>query len=144
MRPKCKKNDLCSVWRRCRDWSNVSKVVCGVLAGDFSVDDAPGSGRPVEVDSEIETLIQNSPCYYTMKEIANILKICKSINLLVKMKNVFFYSTEKHYTDFLGNPISSFQATVKVSTCLKCLRSGNFSRCHGRDHPQLLSTGRGC
>ena len=33
---KCKKKkDLCSVWRRCRDWSNVSKVVCKVLCWRF-------------------------------------------------------------------------------------------------------------
>ena len=41
-------------------------------------DDAPQSGRPVEVDSEqIETLIENNQCY-TMREIADILKISKS------------------------------------------------------------------
>ena len=57
-------------------------------AGDSSLDDAPWSGRPVEVESnQIETLIENSECY-TMREIANILKISKSINLLVKMKNM--------------------------------------------------------
>ena len=52
------------------------------------LDDAPNSGRPVEVDSnEIETLIENNQCY-TTQEIADILKISKSIKLLVKMKNV--------------------------------------------------------
>ena len=49
--------DLCSVWRRCYDWLNVSQVVCEVHAGDFSLDDAPWSSRPDEVHSEqIETL----------------------------------------------------------------------------------------
>ena len=34
------------------------------LAGDFSLNDAPQSGRPVEVDSDqIETLMENSQCY---------------------------------------------------------------------------------
>ena len=28
--PKKKKKDLCHVWRRCCDWSNVSEVVCEV------------------------------------------------------------------------------------------------------------------
>ena len=47
-------------------------------AGDFSLDDAPRSGGPVEVDSDqIETLIENNQCYTTW-EIADILKISKS------------------------------------------------------------------
>ena len=55
-------------------------------AGDFSLDDAPQLGRPVEVDSNhIETLIENNQCY-TRWETADILKISKSIKLLVKMK----------------------------------------------------------
>ena len=46
--------------------------------GDFSLDDAPQSGRRVEVDSDqIETLIENSQCYTTRK-IANILKTFRS------------------------------------------------------------------
>ena len=57
-------------------------------AGDFSLDDAPQSGRPVEVDSNhIETLIENNQCSTTW-ETADILKISKSIKLLVKIKNV--------------------------------------------------------
>ena len=47
-------------------------------AGDFSLDDVPGSGRPVEVDSnQIKTLIDNNPHYATRK-IADIIKISKS------------------------------------------------------------------
>ena len=43
-------------------------------AGDFLQDDAPQSGRPVEVDSDqIETLIENNQ-RYTMRKTANILK----------------------------------------------------------------------
>ena len=60
-------------------------------AGDFSLDDAPWSGRHVEIDSDqTETLIENNQ-RYTMWEIANILKISKSIKLLVKMKKCIFY-----------------------------------------------------
>ena len=56
--------------------------------------DAPQLGRPIEVDSnQIETLIENN-LHHTLREIADILKISKSIKLLVKMKNVF-YLTEK-------------------------------------------------
>ena len=47
-------------------------------AGDFSLDDASKSGRPVEVDSyQIETIIENNQRYTTL-EIADILKISKS------------------------------------------------------------------
>ena len=56
----------------------MSQVFAKFRAGDFSLDDAPRSGRPVEVDSDqIETLIENNQCY-TTREIANILKISKS------------------------------------------------------------------
>ena len=54
------------------------KWVAKFCAGDFSLDDAPGSGRPVEVDSDqIETLTENSQ-RYTTQDTANILKISKS------------------------------------------------------------------
>ena len=47
-------------------------------AGDFLLDDAPCSGRPVEVDSDqIKTLTENNQ-RYTVRETANILKISKS------------------------------------------------------------------
>ena len=78
-------------------------------AGDFSLDNAPWLGRPVEVDgNQIETLIENDQCY-TTQEIADILKISinLSINLLVKMKNVSFNLWKKHMA-FLANPIPSF------------------------------------
>ena len=72
-------------------------------AGDFSLDDAPWSGTAVEVDSDqIETLIENNQSY-TKREIANILKICKSIKLLVKMKNIFLFYGKKPYGLF-GQP----------------------------------------
>ena len=47
-------------------------------AEDFSLDDAPWPGRPVEVDSDqIKTLIENNQ-HYTTREIADMLKISKS------------------------------------------------------------------
>ena len=58
--------------RTCQKWFGKFR------AGDFSLDDAPWPGRPVEVDSDqIETLIENNQCY-TTREIADILKISKS------------------------------------------------------------------
>ena len=54
------------------------------------LDDAARSKRAVEVASnQIETLIENNQCS-TTQEIADILKISKSIKLLVKMKNMSF------------------------------------------------------
>ena len=64
-------------------------------AGDFSLGEAPQSGRPAEVDSDQnETLIENSQ-HYTTRDVADILKISKSIKLLVKMKNVPFILQKK-------------------------------------------------
>ena len=74
-------------------------------AGDFLLDNAPQLDRAVEVDSDqIEALIENSE-RYTMWEIANILKIPKSMKLLVKMKNVSFISWKNH-TDFWPTQIT--------------------------------------
>ena len=89
------KAGVCSVWRRRCDRSNVSEVVAKFRAGGFSLDDAPQLGNLAEVDSDqIETLIENNQGY-TMWEIASILKIFKSIKLLVKMKSVSFILWEK-------------------------------------------------
>ena len=72
-------------------------------AGDFSLNNAPWLGRTVEVDSDhIETLIENNQPY-TMQETANVLKISKSIKLLVKMKNVSFI-LQKKLNGLFGQP----------------------------------------
>ena len=69
----------------------MSKVVCKILCWRFHADHVPQSCRPVEVDSgQSETLTENNQCY-TMQEIADILKISKSIKLLVKMENVSYF-----------------------------------------------------
>ena len=58
--------------RTCQKW------FAKFRAGDFSLDNTPQSGRPVEVhNDQIETLIENNQCY-TTQEIADILKISKS------------------------------------------------------------------
>ena len=96
MQLKCKRKNSCVVYGEgamigcmCQKW------FAKFHAGDFLVNDALWSSRPVEVDSDqIETLIENNQCY-TMRETANILKISKSIKLLMKMKNVVFYFMEK-------------------------------------------------
>ena len=65
------------------------------LSGGFLLDDAPRSGRSVAIDSDqINTLIENNQ-HYTTQEIADILKISKSIKLLVKMENVSFILWKK-------------------------------------------------
>ena len=59
-------------------------------AGDFSLHNDPWLGRLLEIDNDqTETLTENNQRYTTW-EIANILKISKSIKLLVKMKNVSY------------------------------------------------------
>ena len=88
---KKKKEKICAVYgdgaatdQTCQKW------FVKFPAGDFLLDDAPQSGRPVEVDSnQIETLIKNNKCYATWERV-DILKISKSIKLLLKMKNVPF------------------------------------------------------
>ena len=73
---------------------------------DFSLDDAPWLGRTGEVDGDqIKTLTENNQCY-TMWETADLLKIPKSIKLLVKMKNVSFILQKKTH-QFFGQPNTS-------------------------------------
>jgi transposase len=55
--------------RTCRKW------LARFRAGNFDLDEAPRSGRPVEVDDyQIKTLIENNPRYKT-RVIAEILEI---------------------------------------------------------------------
>ena len=64
-------------------------------AGNFSLDNAPQSGRPAGVEGDqIKTLTENNQ-HYTTQEIADILKISKSIKLLVNMKHVSFILQKK-------------------------------------------------
>ena len=64
-------------------------------AGNFLLDNAPWSGRPAEVDSDwIETLIENNQ-HSNTGERADILKISKSIKLLVKNEYVSFILWKK-------------------------------------------------
>ena len=52
--------------RTCQKW------FAKFCAGDFSLDNAPQLGRPIEVNSDqIEALIENNQCY-TMWEIVDI------------------------------------------------------------------------
>ena len=74
----------------CQKW--FGKFCAGDFSRSFVLDNAPRLGRPVKVDrDQIATLIENNQCYVTW-EIANILKIYKSIKLLVKMKHVFYFT----------------------------------------------------
>ena len=68
------------------------------LAGDFSLDDAPWLGRPIEVDSDqIETLIENNQLS-TSQEIADILKIPKINKVIGENEKCVFYFTKKKLT----------------------------------------------
>ena len=82
----------------CQKWS------AKFHAGDISLDDALWSGRPVEVNGDqIEALIENNQ-HYTTQDIGDILRISKSIKLLVKMKNVSYILWKKPH-GVLANPI---------------------------------------
>ena len=73
----------------------MSEVVAKFPAGDLSLNNVPWLGRPVEtVSNQIKTLMENNQ-YYTMQEIADIIKIFKSINLWVKVKSVSFILWKK-------------------------------------------------
>ena len=64
-------------------------------AGDFSLNNAPQSGWPVEVDSnQIDRSSENNQ-HYTTQKVANILKISRSIKLLLKVKNLSFMEKTK-------------------------------------------------
>ena len=91
--------------------------------GDFSLDDAPWSGRPVEVDSDqIKTIIEKNQ-YYTTQKIADILKISKSIKLLVKMKNVSYFMEKKNLNRLFGQ-----LNTIWDSIYLKYAEYANLQR----------------
>ena len=85
---------------------------------DFSLDKCSlqgWSGRSVEVDSDqIETLIENNQCS-TMQEMADILKISKSIKLLVKIKNVclLFYGKNLLVNGLFGQPKTTLVAQLR-------------------------------
>ena len=75
--------------RMCQKWFGKFHVA------DFSLDDAPRLGRPVEVDSDqIETLLENNQ-HSTTWETADMLKLFKSIELLVKLKKLSFILWKK-------------------------------------------------
>ena len=66
----------------------IEKWFVKFCARDVLLDSALWSSRPIEVDDDQgKTLTENNQCY-TMQQIADTLKISKSIKLLVKMKNV--------------------------------------------------------
>ena len=103
MQLKCK-NKICAVYGEGTVTDQTSqKWFAKFCAGDFSPDNAPRLGRPVEVGSDqTETLTENNQ-HSTTWQIADILIIHKSIKLLVKMKNVSFILEEKPYRLF-GQP----------------------------------------
>ena len=115
------------------DWMS-QKWFVKFRAGDFSLDDAPWSGRPVEADKDQkETLIENNQCSTTW-EITNILKISKSIKLLVKVKNVSFILQKKPYR-LLGQPNIDWESA-------KCFawHTGEYKRVKDINSCSLLIT----
>ena len=93
----------------------MSKCFAKFPAGDFSLDDAPRSGRPVEVDSDqIDTLIENSQCY----TIADILKISKS-----SAENHFYQLAYVNRFDvWVPHKLSDKSLLDHISTCNSLLK----------------------
>ena len=78
--------------RTCQNW------FAKFHAGNFLLDDVPQSGRPLEVDrDQIKTLTENNQ-RSTTREIANILRIPKSMKSLVKMKNGSYFMENTIWT----------------------------------------------
>ena len=87
-------------------------------AGDFSLDGAPRSSRPVEVDSDqIETLIENNQ-RYTMQEIANIRKISKSST----ENHLHQLSYVNHFDVWVPHKLSEKNLLDRISTCNSLLK----------------------
>ena len=83
--------------RTCQKW------FVKFCAGGFSLDDALWSGRPVEGDSDqTETRIDNDQCS-TTGEVADVLKTSQSMQLLLKVKNEFYFM-EKSKRTFWPTP----------------------------------------
>ena len=95
---------ICAVYREgavtdqmCQKW------FAKFCPGDFSLDDAPRSGGPVEVDSDqMETLTENNQRYTTW-EMANIPKISKSMKLIGESEKCLFI-LQKKLNELSGQP----------------------------------------
>ena len=78
-------------------------------ARDFSLDDAPWLGRPVEVDSnQIETLIENNQCYTGDSQHIQNIQINKVIKLTKKIKSGEFLCSYCNIED--GRKYATFSA----------------------------------
>ena len=87
-------------------------------AGNFSLDDAPRLGRPVEVDSDqIKILIENSQCY-TTQEIADILKISKSST----ENHLHQLSYVNHFDVWVPHKLSKNNCLDHISVCDSLLK----------------------
>ena len=87
-------------------------------AGDFSLDAASRSGRPVEADSDqIETVTENNQCYAT-QEVADILEISKSC-----VENHLHQLGYVHRFDvWVPHKLSEKNLLDRISTCDSLLK----------------------
>jgi hypothetical protein len=82
--------------RRCRKWFARFHV------GNFDLDDATRSRRPVEVDDQIKTLIENNT-RYTTRVVAEILKISQAA--VVEQLHELGYASRLEVCDSLYKPL---------------------------------------
>ena len=115
-------------FKKGKNATEMQKKICAVYGEGAVTDQMCQSGlkslclgRSVAVDSDrIETLIENNQCS-TMRQIANILKIPKSIMLLVKMKSMFFLFYGKTPHDLFGQPntkVNIIEHSLCATLCL--------------------------
>ena len=84
MQPKHTHKKICAVYEEgsVTDW-RCQKWFAEFCAGDFSLDHAPQTGIPVEVDGkQIETLIENNQCYYYVRDSWHAQNIQQALNII--------------------------------------------------------------
>ena len=133
---KMKKKDLCSVWRWCCDWSNMSKVVCEVSWYYWHFwQIILCYGVVIHIGRCLAGPLDSIPRSQYWEP--NILKISKSMKLLVKWKMCFFILQKKLYGLFgLSNILSQ---SVSVSQEFRNCIAGWFElRIFHEDAAKLL------
>ena len=73
-----KKKIIGCVWRRCIDRTPVPKLVCKFRSGNFDVEGAPRSGKPVEADEDTIKALIDANRRITTREIAERLNLSNS------------------------------------------------------------------
>ena len=96
------RKDLCIVWRRGRDWSNVSTVFCAVLCWRFLTGRCSTVRQTSWSWQQSNQDINWEQSTFHHAGIVDILKISKSIKLLVKRKEKCIFALWKKRNGLFG------------------------------------------